>query len=89
MADVVPDNGKEPVPTAIITLGQIIGMQFKSSRRESALKRTTQRQRSANQAISEPMTIDMVRQRAGAGLTLADGRLSGGGVAMSLLSGID
>jgi hypothetical protein len=88
MAVMVPIIGKETAPTATITLGQIIGMQFKSSRRESVLKRTTLLPRWREAGISEPMTIEAVRLQAGACLTLAHERPGGGG-ATSLLAGID
>jgi hypothetical protein len=89
MAAMVPSIGKETTPTATITLGQIIGMQFKSTRRESVLKRTNRLPRRREAGISEPMTIETVRQQAGACLTLAGERPGGGGVAVSLLSGMD
>jgi hypothetical protein len=86
MAAMVPIIGKETAPTATITLGQKIGMQFKSSRRESGLKRTTLLPRWREAGISEPMTIEAVRLQAGACLTPADERPGGG--ATSLLAGI-
>jgi hypothetical protein len=51
MAIMVACKGKETSPYATITLGQKIGMQVKSSRRNSVLKRKTPLQEGANQAF--------------------------------------
>jgi hypothetical protein len=72
MAIMVPCKGKEIGPSATITLGQKIGMQVKSSRRNSVLKRKSSDSRRREPSISESMTIGMVRQPAGACLTRVD-----------------